>query len=692
MTTWAASGRGRYGKSERSGVERASGRASCAAAATARESSLPSSLEPRPSDHTHAHAWAHQPLHHPAWTQTSHTHHLTITPHTQDAGSDLDDYGSDINDGFDADYYGDAADREALAKMTELEREMVLADRAEARDREVERRRTARLAAGVRGTPASAKRGAVAAATADRTAARSKQPEAAARRAAAAELRDARRAAASRAAVRGTAGEGEVGEEGGGDYTTRPGRVVEEDGYETGEDARAATTAGGRRRHGDASEDEGGEDADAEPASHAEAVAAQVRRAQLAKWLGEPHAARTLPGTLIRLAYRGSYMVAEITEIVDRPPGTYRDGGAPVASPYPLLAGELPRGGGGAAPTPIIPGAAPPSKSITTNTWLRIARGASTRLFPALLVSNTALTEEEFESWGRQLGRDAKRPWPRSAARAAAAAISSGAAYTYTADDVKAMVEAKRAAGGGPRNRAVERTRLVTLHAAAVEAGEAGEAARLADDLAALDAKAAAEAAARAAAAASSLDTVNRRNAERNLTNSLKGVPGVAAGLGVGVEIGGGGVGGEGGDGGGGGGDVGVGVGGAADPFKRRETRPRHMWATGGRKAAADKEAAADAEDARPGAAGPASQADAAQAADAPADEADPATLYAPVLALDLSRLATGPAPAPTAADLARKLLGGGWAPPVRGGGGNGGEGRSFTLDEYFRRRQEMGS
>lgn len=40
---------------------------------------------------------------------------------------------------------GDSADRARLAGMNELEREMELAERAENRDKELERRRTARM-------------------------------------------------------------------------------------------------------------------------------------------------------------------------------------------------------------------------------------------------------------------------------------------------------------------------------------------------------------------------------------------------------------------------------------------------------------------------------------------------------------------------------------------------------------------
>ncbi len=49
-------------------------------------------------------------------------------------------------DGYGSDLMGDEADRGRLGAMTELERELILAERAEARDTERERARNARLA------------------------------------------------------------------------------------------------------------------------------------------------------------------------------------------------------------------------------------------------------------------------------------------------------------------------------------------------------------------------------------------------------------------------------------------------------------------------------------------------------------------------------------------------------------------
>jgi hypothetical protein len=65
---------------------------------------------------------------------------LTSCTVRQDSDADTD-YG----DGYGSDLIGDEDDREKLMAMNELEREMILADRSEARDREREKRSTALL-------------------------------------------------------------------------------------------------------------------------------------------------------------------------------------------------------------------------------------------------------------------------------------------------------------------------------------------------------------------------------------------------------------------------------------------------------------------------------------------------------------------------------------------------------------------
>ena len=51
---------------------------------------------------------------------------------------------SEYDDGYGSDLMGDDDDRARLAAMTELDREMELADRAETREKELERRQTMR--------------------------------------------------------------------------------------------------------------------------------------------------------------------------------------------------------------------------------------------------------------------------------------------------------------------------------------------------------------------------------------------------------------------------------------------------------------------------------------------------------------------------------------------------------------------
>eukprot|EP00191_Tetraselmis_sp_GSL018_P005387 CAMPEP_0177598450 /NCGR_PEP_ID=MMETSP0419_2-20121207/12361_1 /TAXON_ID=582737 /ORGANISM="Tetraselmis sp., Strain GSL018" /LENGTH=257 /DNA_ID=CAMNT_0019090907 /DNA_START=147 /DNA_END=917 /DNA_ORIENTATION=+ len=59
---------------------------------------------------------------------------------SEDGGGDEEDDEDEFGDGYDAELYKDEEDRQRLAAMTELEREMILAERAEQRDKLKERR------------------------------------------------------------------------------------------------------------------------------------------------------------------------------------------------------------------------------------------------------------------------------------------------------------------------------------------------------------------------------------------------------------------------------------------------------------------------------------------------------------------------------------------------------------------------
>ena len=53
-------------------------------------------------------------------------------------------------------------------------------------------------------------------------------------------------------------------------------------------------------------------------------VAAQVRRASLEKWLNEPFFEEAVVGAVARVAVRGSYMMAEVLQVIEREPGVYK--------------------------------------------------------------------------------------------------------------------------------------------------------------------------------------------------------------------------------------------------------------------------------------------------------------------------------------------------------------------------------
>ena len=65
---------------------------------------------------------------------------------------------------------------------------------------------------------------------------------------------------------------------------------------------------------------------EAEEAAYEDILKIQVRRVLLEKWVNEPFFERTLPGTVVRVAMRGQYFMAEVIEVMEREEGTYRSG------------------------------------------------------------------------------------------------------------------------------------------------------------------------------------------------------------------------------------------------------------------------------------------------------------------------------------------------------------------------------
>ena len=544
-------------------------------------------------------------------------HLTTLPPSSQNLGSD-------VNDGYGSDLMGDADDRAHLATLTELERESVLFDRAEARDNELKRRRALRLAKGFAPRATSDDDGdAAAASTAHRADAAKRD-----RLAALAAARAGRAAADDPSRRRADTGLGDDD-----DYDAGAGGASDDD------DAYA------RRRGGDA---DGGAAADDDAADPGDVAQGQLRRAHLERWANEPFLPKYAVGTYVRVAFRGRYVAGVVEDVVSRERGTHRDGaGVALATPY-----SLPRATGG---------------SLTTDRWLRVARGADVKWVPFTVVSNHTITEGELESLASACRAVGAAAPTRRSARSAARALADAATHTYTEADVAAIVASKRAAAGGGGGGAVaaQRARLAALRDAAAARGDAAAAAEHAAALAAVEARASARSAGGDRTAG--LVALNARNAARNVANALAGVD-VAGGDGEA------------------GGALDADAAAAApaarvqDPFRRRETRPRHMWATRrrapGEEFVSPDKGGARAEDKET------QNEDAAATADAgPTFEGRMADLEVDVASLDV-----GGAPAAPRLDaIARSLLGG-WTPAP---GAGAGAATKLSLDDYYRRRGE---
>ncbi len=63
---------------------------------------------------------------------------------------------------------------------------------------------------------------------------------------------------------------------------------------------------------------------EADEADFSDVQRIQLTRRLLAKWLNQPFFERTLPGTMVRLAVKGFYMLAEVEAVIEQDPGPYR--------------------------------------------------------------------------------------------------------------------------------------------------------------------------------------------------------------------------------------------------------------------------------------------------------------------------------------------------------------------------------
>ncbi|KAL6778742.1 hypothetical protein ACKKBF_B04830 [Auxenochlorella protothecoides x Auxenochlorella symbiontica] len=526
-----------------------------------------------------------------------------------------DDSGDEAVAFTEADLVEDEADAARLAQMTELEREFELAERAERRQQEVQRRKllkqTGKAAQEAAHGPVPAgptvagtrSRGETLAGEGAGRSMRSgrEEREEAAKKTAMQELVAARKA---RTEGRGPAAdeEAERDESLSRSPSPRRARLPSDDEDEALSDLEEDGAAGGWKPR---QEDEEEED----EAAFEDVCSVIVPRYKLEKWLGEPFFAATMPGCMVRVSLgtrtcsdgiaRPHYMLAQVVDVEERAPGVYKDSGQPWRSPYPFGPNQE-----------------------KTSTWLRVARGFSERGMPLALVSNSAVSEAEFEAWQRACSADRRPQLGRTEVAEVARRIKDAETYTYTAADVAAVLERKRAKGEGARNAALERARLERERDAAAEAGDVVRHADLEKELKELEERIEVASARRGLGVG--MEDINKKNRNINFQNALNNVSNkVLEGPGGATKA-------EGSK--------------TLDPFSRRVTRPQNYWSTKGEEAGTAAEAASE-------------------PAPAPKEPATPAPAASPAPALqhvvdlsslDLSLLERPPALHP----LARRLLG----------------------------------
>ncbi|CAL8470100.1 g9642 [Coccomyxa elongata] len=447
----------------------------------------------------------------------------------------------EFDDGYGSDLMGDEEDRANLMAMNELQREMILAERAEKRDLERERLRNAQLLRQHQQASQQAMQ--------PRASTRAKQ-KGGAKTSAMAELVAAKAARAERTTAldrnrRRRGRDSSYSEE-------DEARLSDSDNEERSQRSspdRSSVERGGRSedsdryrqedrgRHYDRSESDSDDDRDArsqeaddsEEAPMDEALRMQVRRSVLAKWLDEPFLEKTVVGCLVRVTSHGAYIVAEIIGVVEREPGTYRDHGPKVESPYTIA-----------------------ETGKQTNKWLLLQHGTAQKYMPIAWVSNKSFEEHEWRKWCRQCQKDNRPQLSMGDVHSAVARFKQALSYTYTAQDVQRMLDEKRARGS-MRNSAAEKARLERLREAAVDKEDMEEANRLGQQIAELE-MLAAERGADKRKHNTGMASVNKKNAARNFENAFKNVGARPEGARLAAD--------------------------GVDPFSRRKTRPMNYWAT----------------------------------------------------------------------------------------------------------------
>lgn len=416
-------------------------------------------------------------------------------------------------------------DHQRLANMTELEREMELAERAERQQQKRQREELLRAASGRREKKeASPEEKKETAAAVSRKSGREVREESR-KKSAIEELKAARQKKSSEMYLEKKLQEQEA------DYEYYSSAEEEEDGMLSLEDEGI---------HGAFEDDE-----DEEEASYQEVKSIQVRRHKLEEWITKPFFERTLPGCMVRLAagnkktpdghnMYGSdgrpviqYMAAKVSGSIEKEPGYYKylHGSAPPwKSPYQFGEGK-------------------------TSLWLRVTRGDSERIWPLAQVSNSSITEQEFYRYHELCEQNKVTQISRGHVDRVKSRLIAAENYVYTAEDVAKLLEEKRSKGGGSRrNVALEKARLERERDAALQRGEMDLVADLERDIEELTILSGKK------QKADALSALNKKNANLNFKTIISSGQAAEGNEKNGEE--------------------------SLDPFRRRVTRPIVYWNT----------------------------------------------------------------------------------------------------------------
>eukprot|EP00850_Spirogloea_muscicola_P006218 SM000029S10513 [mRNA] locus=s29:507232:511556:- [translate_table: standard] len=448
---------------------------------------------------------------------------------------------SDSDLSFGSDLYKSKEDKRKLMAMTELEREMILAERAEQREQLLTTKRLQKAAEKKEAERAREREQEREQEHEERDQEPPPPPVSRGRASARGDTpRTAKESALHELVARRQRSQQEPPARGGGRSTRRTG--VREDSYsppdesdsesrsgrEEEEEAASSSTSRGRRSDGggrelgagvrsddddDEDDDEGRGEPDVMPEDLLSIV---VRRHKLIKWFQEPFFEELIVGCLVRLGIGTSgsgvavYRVCEVVAVDGK--DTSKQAFGQLRLVYARVAVD-PTTGDGVS----WPGAQYKLESKTTHKWLDCQWGDKRARWQMARVSDTAPKVREIEEWVRELDKAGLRKLTKADVDEKRDALAKVNSYRYTAAAVKQMLEEKRLAASGPRSFALEKGRLLQEKELAEQRGDTEEAAKAQALIEELDAKHRLQLAGRATKSrAATLAEMNKRNRQQN--------------------------------------------------------------------------------------------------------------------------------------------------------------------------------